>query len=65
MGASFNGRIAVSKTANVGSIPTAPAERLRLSPVSLLMDEKNVVYCNQPLKGEAMKLLAARSGPLE
>ena len=25
MGASFSGRTAVSKTANVGSIPTAPA----------------------------------------
>ncbi len=32
MGASFNGRTQVSKTCNVGSIPTAPAKGVRRSP---------------------------------
>ena len=30
MGASFNGRTQVSKTCNVGSIPTAPAKGVRV-----------------------------------
>ena len=36
-GASFNGRTAVSKTANVGSIPTAPAIIKKSGPVLLFL----------------------------